>query len=75
MMKAACVTCTEKMHIQWASEIAISESSRKRPPPVSDQLSLTSRVVAFGKFHCIQLLRTFLSDFIEALYRNRLLRN
>ena len=27
------------------SQIAISESSRKRPPPISDHLSLTSRTV------------------------------
>ena len=30
------------------SQIAISETSRKRPPPLSDHLSLTSRVVAYG---------------------------
>ena len=35
------------------SQIAIIESSRKRPPPVSDHLNLTSRVVAYGRFHCI----------------------
>ena len=38
------------------SQIAIIESSRKRPPPVSDHLSLTSRVVAYGRFLCIWFL-------------------
>ena len=38
------------------SQIAISETSRKRPPPVSDHLNLTSRVVTYGRFHCIYFL-------------------
>ena len=35
------------------SQIAISETFRKQPPPVSTHLSLTSMVVAYGKFHSI----------------------
>ena len=36
------------------SQIAISETSHKQPPPISDHhLSLTSRVVTYGRFHCI----------------------
>ena len=33
------------------SQIAISETSRKWPPPVGDHLSLTPREVAYGRFH------------------------
>ena len=43
-----------------ASYIAISETSCKRSPPVSDHLSLTSRVVAYGRFHCIKQPLLFL---------------
>ena len=35
------------------SQIAISETSHKQPPSISDHLSLTSMVVAYGRFHCI----------------------
>ena len=36
------------------SQSAISETSHKWPPDVSDHLSLTSRVVAYRKFHLLQ---------------------
>ena len=35
------------------SQIAINETSHKRPPLISNHLSLTSRVVTYGRFHCI----------------------
>ena len=39
-------------------QIAISETSRKQSPPVNDHLSLTSRVVAYWRFHCISNYRS-----------------
>ena len=39
------------------SQIAISETSCKRPSPVSDHLSLTSTAVAYGTFHCIRKIK------------------
>ena len=44
------------------SQIAISESSHKRPPPLSDHLSLTSRMVAYGRFHCCKIICTGRAD-------------
>ena len=38
------------------SQIAISETSCKQPPPVSDHLSLTTRVAAYRRFHCIYFM-------------------
>ena len=35
------------------SQIAINETSHKRPPLISNHLSLTSRVVAYGRLHYI----------------------
>ena len=52
------------------SQIAVRETSRKRPTPVSDHLSLTSRMVAYGRFHCMPLITSTLellaklSDFV-----------
>ena len=37
----------------FINQIAISETSRKQLPPISDHLSLTSRVVTYGRFHYI----------------------
>ena len=58
-----------KYIIQWnhperpigssVSQIAISESSRKRPPPVRDpHLSLTSSVVVYERFQLYRSIKT-----------------
>ena len=45
------------------SQIALSETFRKWPPPVSDHLSVTSRVAAYERFHCTYYLPfLFLSE-------------
>ena len=52
-MKLPISDLTKILTGSYVSQIAISETSRKRSPHISDHLSLTSRVVAYGKFHCI----------------------